>query len=539
MPLFDEHVGEDGVYYDEALLRQIAQNQNDRIADTGDYVPVVQWHTKEDGAPDEDPPLVGYAGPFFVAPYGHTKPRPCIYARKIYVYKDKERIYRRRPRRSVEMWPEKDPKDRFFDPIALLGAETPKRDLGMSLTYSRSAGDRMRYCRAISYQATTPVGGNTFVAGTGDRERRRNQKDSTMNDQAAAVVQGMQPILENFAKELRYEFNKRLGVIEDQLGIGAAAEGVPTGDVDPAGGPPPATLQTEVPPGVDDLSAGPPEAGGEPPMEGPPAPMEGTPPGAGPEEEYDPEFAGAMAGRFNKRYAMGGDSPDMLGATAYMKAMDSSDRYMMDRYMKDSDDEDLKGMYAKACGKSSDHYSKVSESVLRYERERDDISVKYRKSETARLEAERKLVDSAQQLFDVSHELEDKAKQSTRDRREVILHQKSAVGVSFKMEEELPRVEAMTDEEFERHVEPGGSMDNYPRVSSGEFLPNDRDGEVQGPITPETEQKSYGKRASDIVQQYRKRGRELSQMDVCLDMEKRNSGEFDIDKFDARNVPGN
>ena len=223
VPLFDEHIGEDGVYYDEGLLRRIAQNNNDRINDTGDYVPIAGWHTDEENDPEKDPPVVGYAGPFYVASFGNDKPRPCIYAKDYYLYKDAKALWRRRPRRSVEMWPEDKPENRFFDPIALLGAETPKRDLGMALTYGKSAGTRkIRY--SMGSQATAPAAGNTFVPGTGDRERRRNMKDGDM-DQTAQIVEGVASMVDTKIEELQAQFNERIGALEEQVGLDAGMTG--------------------------------------------------------------------------------------------------------------------------------------------------------------------------------------------------------------------------------------------------------------------------------------------------------------------------
>jgi len=164
VPIFDAHTGDDGTEYDEHLLAQIAENNNRRIRDTGDFCPLVIGHTPEDPNSDRSPPMVGMAGPFTVGRFGNEKPRPCIFA-KFWVWKDKLAQFRANPRRSVELWPESRPEDRFFDPIALLGGETPRRDLG--LVYSKG---RKKPAYRYEMSAAAPSGTNTFLPGGADLE---------------------------------------------------------------------------------------------------------------------------------------------------------------------------------------------------------------------------------------------------------------------------------------------------------------------------------------------------------------------------------
>ena len=130
MPLFDEHsvvergrAGEERrIDYSKDVLNSIANNQNARIRDTGDFTPLILHHTPDKGEPSKANPILGYAGDFAVMEFGANNPRPCIYARKVWVYPDKVDQVRAAPRRSVELWPDEDPHKRFFDPIALLDA---------------------------------------------------------------------------------------------------------------------------------------------------------------------------------------------------------------------------------------------------------------------------------------------------------------------------------------------------------------------------------------------------------------------------------
>lgn len=139
--IFDEHTEDnDGPFanVDRAMLEEIATNSQRRIDDTGDYCPVVVGHTpSKSGGPQ--PPVVGYAKGFRVGQFGKVRPRASIFVDMVFPKKYQETL-RQYPRRSVEVWPQ----DRIIDPIALLGAETPKRDLGL-MTYSRPENQPQPY----------------------------------------------------------------------------------------------------------------------------------------------------------------------------------------------------------------------------------------------------------------------------------------------------------------------------------------------------------------------------------------------------------
>ena len=165
VPIFKEHTGSDGTKYTQELLEDIADNNNDRIEETGDYCPIVGWHTPSDNDPSKDPPIIGFAENFRVEKFGKKQPKWCIYA-TFKIRKDKHDYFRDHPRRSVEIWPEDKPENRYIDPIAVLGAETPRQDLG--LVYSKSATGEESYM-----YSSVAGGGNTYVPG----EVQRNGSD--------------------------------------------------------------------------------------------------------------------------------------------------------------------------------------------------------------------------------------------------------------------------------------------------------------------------------------------------------------------------
>ena len=144
VPVFAEHTTKDRqgntVVYDRNALAAITKRCNDRIEDTGDYSPITDGHT-----PDKDqlsmgasmPEVLGYSGPYRM---GKTNPRWAIFADEWWHDEDVPKLRKLR-RRSPEVWLEDRMEDRFFDPIAALGAETPRLDMGMT-RYAR-VGDRV------------------------------------------------------------------------------------------------------------------------------------------------------------------------------------------------------------------------------------------------------------------------------------------------------------------------------------------------------------------------------------------------------------
>lgn len=121
---------------DAGFLRKLAAHMNDREATTGDLCPVVIGHTT-DGAPEiTQPPVVGYLRNWSVGPFFDTN-REAAYA-DFWVMNDEVERVRKFPRRSAEIWVTRYE----ADPVSLLGATTPARDLGLlklsrdgSLTY--------------------------------------------------------------------------------------------------------------------------------------------------------------------------------------------------------------------------------------------------------------------------------------------------------------------------------------------------------------------------------------------------------------------
>lgn len=160
--------------YDKSALDKIARRCNERIADTGDFAALAAGHT-----PDRDelvkgmpmPDVLGFVGPFRVAKFGERKPRWAILADEWQFKEDREKL-RKLPRRSVELWMAENMDDRLIDPVAALGAETPRLDTGLRFT-------RMGDTVVEKYTAVAPAAGNTFVKNFGEPKK----ENYAVNDQ--------------------------------------------------------------------------------------------------------------------------------------------------------------------------------------------------------------------------------------------------------------------------------------------------------------------------------------------------------------------
>lgn len=155
--------------YDRRALEEIVDCCNERISETGDWAMLTAGHTpeKDDVAKGAKvPDVLGFVGPYRVGKIGNKKKRYAIFADE-YHFKDTHRQLQRLPRRSVELWMAPEMSKRFFDPVAALGAETPRLDLG--IRYGRLPDGR----RLSKYTATAPASGNTFVPAPEEDNRER------------------------------------------------------------------------------------------------------------------------------------------------------------------------------------------------------------------------------------------------------------------------------------------------------------------------------------------------------------------------------
>jgi len=155
--ILDEHqmkIGDKVIDINAQKLQDIADRNNRRIHNTGDEIPLIIGHTK-DGADEKDQPeVVGYASNLRVKDFMNTGKKAIAATFKY--HKASADLAKKFPRRSVELWT----RDWKLDPIALLGATTPERDLG--LVRFKRKGPR-KYSRLLPMTGTQDT--NEIVAG--------------------------------------------------------------------------------------------------------------------------------------------------------------------------------------------------------------------------------------------------------------------------------------------------------------------------------------------------------------------------------------
>ena len=166
--LFVEHTipaSSDGstseLHYGRDELQQMVDWANFRIRNADAFSVLADGHTP---TPEEltqgraMPEVLGYVGPFYLGQFGDVNPRWAIYAEE-WVHRADLPQYERRQRRSPEVWIGEPIERRTMDPVAALGAETPRLDCGMN-SYSR-AGDGQT---VMSYSAMTVDAGAVRLA---------------------------------------------------------------------------------------------------------------------------------------------------------------------------------------------------------------------------------------------------------------------------------------------------------------------------------------------------------------------------------------
>lgn len=458
VPIFDEHTGDDGVKYDARLLGRIAKNNNERIEDTGDYVPIVSHHTPEDKDPSKQPEILGFAGPFRLGKIGSKRPRYAILA-TFKVFKDALPEFLKRPRRSVEIWPESSPDRRYIDPIAVLGAETPRRDLG--LVYSKGDGPKLRYEMAGAF----PGGSNTYIAGEVKRNAKEEPTMALSPEDIQQIVEALRPTIED--------------IVDSRLGAGAVAaeEPLPQDAIAPEG-------EEE---GEEGEAMLPLPAGGAAPS-GEEGEEEGE------EEGGEEDMGKAMFAKACSKYSLNRSNADVSGARQYMASMSDSDRKAVDKYMcSDKASKEDKEMYAKCCtSAAAESYAKVAEQARaeKYQRDATAVAAKYRK-----------LQDKYQKLQDDLIESKDELTMARRQLRYSKINERlsslEAQGYVFDRDQEVTFLAALPDEQMESHYT--RIAQHYAKAPSGMIAP----GAIETNLPVTSKSAKYAKAAGDATQQLR------------------------------------
>lgn len=324
IPIFSEHetksAAEEGrvLKFGPAELQAVCARCNRRIVETGDYAAIVIGHTpspEEAAAGAPQPDLIGMAGPFRMGTIGAgDKQRTCILA-DFHVYRDELGKMRKHPRRSPELWLESDYSEMFLDPIALLGAEAPRLDMGLLYSANRNGRRVEKYAAACAMPSAGNV--NTLKFSAADAAATSPAKPQEAPT-VALTPEDCKMIVEMFMSTDAGQYLQK-----------AMAEDAGTNAIVPGESEPPMdgdTLNPEIaaPGGAGDpahpFDAPEPNAG---PAAGPPASAESIPPAA-PEIPAKPPMAEAKPE---------GDDKEPAKYAAACSSMDGMSDEHMEKYL--------------------------------------------------------------------------------------------------------------------------------------------------------------------------------------------------------------
>lgn len=215
-PVFKEHVNRAGKKIGQRELTRITDRCNDRIVDTGDFAPLVIRHTKDDGS--YDPEVIGFVGPYRMGKLGDRKPLPATYG-KVWVFAHKRDELKKYPRLSVEFWADPDdPGNGYFDPISLLGSETPELDLGIHYAKDNSGRQLMRYAKVERFSAM-PGGANTCVPSLieSDKETKTKYGES----RSMLTAEDIQQIVMALTPVVKQQIDEAMAGMKSVTGEGA------------------------------------------------------------------------------------------------------------------------------------------------------------------------------------------------------------------------------------------------------------------------------------------------------------------------------
>lgn len=182
-----DEMGRPEQHYGEQELEALVLWANYRIENADSFTAITEGHTptREElisGQPMPD--VLGYAGPFFLGRHGDVNPRWAIYAEE-WIYRTDLDRFERRQRRSPEVWINEPLSRRTMDPIAALGAETPRLDCGLNPYCRPSDGQTvLRYSalapRESDLSRPEPVNVSGRPSSPGDRSMPVNSTSSAV-----------------------------------------------------------------------------------------------------------------------------------------------------------------------------------------------------------------------------------------------------------------------------------------------------------------------------------------------------------------------
>lgn len=240
VPILTEHeyIDRDGQLqkYDFNALKDIVERCNYRIADTGNFAVVSKGHTptkyqQEKGM--QQPEVLGFAGPFRLGMIGNKDPKWTIFADEHY-FKDSAAEMKRLPTRSPEVWLADEMGDRFMDPIAALGSQTPQLDMGIRFA-------RMENGKEVAKYATLPGGSTTFIPQFGDGEAmvadKPKEKDCNSSPKLRYEGDEQMALSDGDVAQIVAAFNETAGMRWVASRMEQEQAAVPDATLDPANAP--------------------------------------------------------------------------------------------------------------------------------------------------------------------------------------------------------------------------------------------------------------------------------------------------------------
>jgi len=434
-PIFKEHTNRLGTKFDRYSMQKIADRCNTRIEKTGDFAPITIGHTTDSG--DFDPKVVGFCGPYQAK--AMTDGTWAVYA-KFRVFKEDEPDVKRYPRCSVEYWASKaEPDAGWFDPVCLLGSETPELDLGIH--YSKRGGKQM-----LRYQAVAPGGANTYVPSMMSDEDKpsRYQGGTLSQDDLQQIVAALQPMIEQTVKVQVAAMNPPGGTDTAELNPLNALDGMDAGgdELDQALA---ASGEEEANEMSDEL-----DGGLGDPLEGDDEPSEAGPLGDDDDSDVDgDDMPGDDDSDVDDEAGLSAPAEESTPKKKPMKAdkakkpaKEKPDQYSANG--RESETVSLEDHMATETPEAT--VTKYQKQVADLTAERDEYKTKYQKEVESRRTAETDLTT-----------LKGRVDAIEAERRTAVRYQKlferQSQGYTFELADELKDCEAMTDEQFTKHVD--------------------------------------------------------------------------------------
>lgn len=311
---FDKNHGE--VHMTAERLQKIAQRINDRIERTGDAPGIIAGHTQQGVLEEHQPRVVGkaihaavedFVNPITKQPVTDESGRikKALYVTPIADKGEFHTFKKLRRGRSVELWLDPDGDD--IDPIALLGANTPRRDLGphhfqlSGAPHNLYKFSRHNGSQSVHFEIETEDEGDDMAdmpGDTGGNPQDGNAQAMEAAFENSSVGKRLMSLMDNM--ESYMPMLQQMHEMFEQSGAGGQdmPTGGPGGDGGPQGmpqgaQPPMPAGGTGAPEDEDDLFAPPAAAGhqGTPTPMGsagacsPTGPMNGTMPGMEPKKK--------------------------------------------------------------------------------------------------------------------------------------------------------------------------------------------------------------------------------------------------------------